>query len=257
MRMGRVVAALLLAVLLTAGLGVAHAPEAQASPTGYYSLAYTDELIYHYDRGGVRFTYGATYDQWRGDGFPTPTRATSDYVKYPWSPTIYAVTFFGADRDDWVWDTLSYDQWQRAGSPTARDAGWIDGSRYYRWGSNASEIFVEGPDGTVHRLTLTQWQAAGSPGPETRWLQGYFRYPWSSSIGYLYDTPTGSGYPVSYSEWISNGAPTPQTVTHVNGEDVWKSAWSSQLYLDSPITGLHQLSYSEWAALGFPAPTAP
>lgn len=96
--------------------------------------------------------------------------------------------------------------------------------------------------------------AAGSPAPNT-WLAGLYTYPWSPGIGLVEDASTGYGYPITYEYWIDEGSPTPQTVSHVNGEVVWKKRDSSTLYLDSAITGDgFALTHDQWTALGRPAP---
>jgi len=247
---------LLLSSLVVALVGGAIvAPGASALPSGYYSVPYSDVLISHYHfPDGSTVSYDASYEDWSRDGFPTPSRAPVSYVKYPWSPSIYAVSFFDSGREDWYWTQLTYEQWQRAGAPRAQNAGWIEGSSFYRWASSA-ELFVEGPDGSIHKLTHGEWADSGFYPPTTQWSSGFYKYPWSSSIGYLYDTRSGAGWQISYAEWRNEGFPTPQTVSHVVGEEVWKSRYSPQLYLDSPIVGLwHPLTGPQWAALGYPSP---
>lgn len=229
------------------------AAPSHARESGYYSVPYDSTLLFH-DHGYG--TYEAEFSWWAEDGFPAPVPAPVDYVKYPWSSTIYAVHFFESDRGSWVWEQLTFEQWSRAGRPAARDAGWIEGSAYYRFDSSA-ELFVESPnvDEPLHKMTPGQWAAAGSPAPTQLSGQGFYRYPWSSSIGYLSHTPTGDGTPLSYEQWMGFGMPTPQTVTNVANEHVWRFAGYSQLYLDSPITGWDTpINYAQWTSLGRPAP---
>ncbi len=123
-----------------------------------YKLAYVSTLYKLVDGAAVALTYA----QWQAAGFPNPRFGPTDYVKYPWSPTIYAVTFW---PKTWQWDRLSYAQWQRAGFPGARVAGWIEGSVVYK--STASpNIFVRGEDSSVHQLTYAEWAAMGFRTPQ-------------------------------------------------------------------------------------------
>lgn len=104
-----------------------------------------------------------TYAQWRDAGFPSPQPTPTDYVRYPWAPSLYAVTFWPAA---WQWDRLTYDQWSTAGFPAARAAGWIEGSVIYKT-ATAPEIYVRDPAGGVHQLTYAEWQAMGFRKPTT------------------------------------------------------------------------------------------
>jgi hypothetical protein len=96
-----------------------------------------------------------SYAEWQSAGFPNPQGSPTEYVKYPWAPTLYAVTFWPAA---WQWDRLSYEQWQRAGFPAARTAGWIEGSDVYKK-AGSPNIFVKDPAGLVHQLTYAEWAA--------------------------------------------------------------------------------------------------
>lgn len=247
--------------LLGSILGLALAGTLVAAPVsavenGFYSVPYDDTLYHHehYTSGG-EITIPAGYGQWQDAGFPTPRRAPADYVRYPWSTEIWAVHFFGPSRQDWVWVPLDFDQWTRAGRPPAREAGWIEGSTYWQYASSP-EIFVAiWDDEPAHKLTPAQWRAAGSPAPDRFGTEGIYKYPWSSSIGYVWDTPSGSGDKLTYEDWAFLGFPTPQTVNHLNDEFVWQFRGSGQLYLDSAITGVdHPLTYAQWSALGRPEP---
>lgn len=122
-------------------------------PAGYYKAGYSP-TIYEVTATGRR---PVTYQQWAGAGFPAPRPTPTDYVRYPWSPAVYAVTFWpGA----WQWDAVGYTQWQAAGFPGVRHAGWIDGSRIVRYG-DTPELHLEGRDGSRHTLTHAEWQATG------------------------------------------------------------------------------------------------
>lgn len=245
----------------TLGLAVAAtlvvAP-ANAITPGYYSAAYDDTILLHQHLAdGAQTTGPILFQEWAAAGFPTPTPAPVEYVKYPWWPDTWAVHYFGADRWNWEWAYLTPERWSRAGQPDVRNANWIAETYFFSWASSP-EVFaglpVDGGPG-YHKMTFAQWLAAGSPSPEVLTTAGFYRYPWSPSIGSLFDTRTGEGTSLTYAEWSDLGFPTPQTVTHVAGEVVWKKPGSSTLYLDSAITGNgFPLTYAQWTALGRPAP---
>lgn len=100
------------------------------------------------------------------EGYPAVSAVGSDYVKYPWSPTVYAVTFWPGDPT-WQWDRLDAAAWARAGYPPPRVAGWISGTAFWKY-ANSPEVFAEGPDGVVHQLTYQEWFDAGLPRAEIR-----------------------------------------------------------------------------------------
>ncbi len=108
--------------------------------------------------------HAATYGEWAGAGFPTPTATYTEYVHYPWSPSIYAVTFWA---DEWEWDKLDFNSWASAGYPAPRVAGWIAGSTVWK---NASSpvIYLTDPEGQTHPLTYAEWSAAEFRTPEVR-----------------------------------------------------------------------------------------
>lgn len=95
-----------------------------------------------------------TYAEWQAAGFPRPRPSPTDYVMYPWAPTLYAVTFWPAA---WQWDMLTYAQWQDAGFPAPRTATWIAGTDVYKYASSPT-IYVKDPAGLVHALTYAEWQ---------------------------------------------------------------------------------------------------
>ena len=118
-------------------------------------------VLYRLDGGRP---VAVTFAQWRDAGFPAPQPSPTDYVKYPWAPSLYAVTFWPAA---WQWDRLTYEQWQTAGFPPARDAGWIEGSTVYKQAGSPA-VYVRDPAGAAHQLTYGEWQAMGFRDPVVR-----------------------------------------------------------------------------------------
>lgn len=114
-----------------------------------YKAGYSPILYRVVDGAGIALTYA----QWQVAGFPRPWPSPTDYVKYPWGPTLWAVTFWPAA---WQWDQLSFAQWQTAGFPAPRDATWIAGSDIYK-SASSPVIYVRDPTGLVHPLTYEEW----------------------------------------------------------------------------------------------------
>ncbi|MCF4120386.1 excalibur calcium-binding domain-containing protein [Antribacter sp. KLBMP9083] len=238
---------------MTGSLAVSTAAPAAADwyQDGVFALQYTDEL-WRVDSASDTARQ-LTFDEWAALGFPTPQPAPTSYVKYSWSPTVYAVTFFGDERDEWLWEQISFGQWSRAGYPSPWNAGWIEGSYFYKWGTS-SELFVEGPDGVNHKLSHAEWQASGFMPPADRSNEGFVKYTWDSTIVRMTNFGWGQGYAIGYDEWRSEAFPTPQAVTRVAGDQVYRyygnpTIWYAGPGLNRPITG------AEWQAMGFPAPT--
>ncbi|MEV8028487.1 excalibur calcium-binding domain-containing protein [Cellulosimicrobium funkei] len=246
------------AAVATVGLGLAVAVSAAVPasarwvPDGYYLTKYTGE-IWHVDSGTGEI-YPITYDEWRNAGFPSPKAAPTNYVKYSWAPSIHAVTFFDpADPNVWLWDELSFADWSRAGKPAPRNAGWIEGSYVYKWGTSA-EILIEEPNGGVnHKLTYNEWRDTGFKPYVNRANEGFVKYSWDSTIVRLTNISAGQGYRLSYGEWQAEGFPTPQVVNRVNGDQVYQNYGSPTLYYAGP--GLNRaINYAEWTAMGQPRP---
>ncbi len=132
---------------------------AAAPQVAVYKNSYSSTLYRVVDGKAVAIDYAA----WSKLGFPNPQNSPTEFVKYPWAPTLYAVTFWPAA---WQWDKLTYDQWSRAGFPSARNAGWIAGSDLYKK-SGSSTLYVKDPAGLVHELTYAEWAAMDFRAPRT------------------------------------------------------------------------------------------
>ncbi|MCI9889876.1 hypothetical protein JT358_15690 [Micrococcales bacterium 31B] len=102
---------------------------------------------------------------WVTLGTPQPTSYDVQYVKYPWQPEVYAVSFVGENRDTWLWHQLSFEEWVGLGQPAPRTAGWIEGSEYTRVDATATApaAFFVTLNGVKHHLTFAEWVAAGQP----------------------------------------------------------------------------------------------
>lgn len=244
----RITASLMGAALLAAGaVGIA-APAQAAVPNGYYKPAYTND-IFQVSDGNARPITGA---EWAAAGYPAPQGTPTDYVKYPWSPTVYAVTFWGDAESQWLWDRITEPEWAAAGYPAPRTAGYIAGSYFYKWGT-ANELFVLGEDGVHHKLTGAEWAASGYRGFDDRANEGFLRLSWADPIARSSDLAAGAGYPIGYGEWSNEAFPTPRTVQRVPGDQFYQQCGSPVIYYAGPTMN-RAINANEWRAAGSPQP---
>lgn len=243
----------IISTLLVAALSVVtvQAASAQMYSSGVFSVSYSGDL-YEVDagRGSVE---KLSYSRWVAMGSPTPRPAATDFVKYSWSPTIYAVTFFGNQRHEWVWNQVTFGEWSRAGFPTARSAGWIQGTYFYKWGTS-DELFAIAPDHSYRKLSGNEWAAAGFPSPDNRSNEGFIKYSWNSTIVRMTDLAAGQGYAINYAQWQAEAFPTPRVVTRVAGDQVYQNYGSADIWYAGPGVNV-KLSAAQWRSMGSPAPT--
>ncbi len=193
--------------------------------------------------------------------------ARTDYVKYPWSDTLYGVTFFGSDQSTWLWDPLTFEQWQTAGFPAPRNAGLIKGSDFIQF-EGSPEIFVD-EDPEVedfqngipnHKLTFAEWQAAGSPAPDEIGIT-IAKLTWDTS-GTLFSYGNGGGGPLTFADWQRFGFPTPQQLLHLPNDEapsfnIYRQADPNDArlsYINEFFGYTKFLTFAEWQAQGFPPP---
>ncbi|MBM7411736.1 hypothetical protein JOE38_001559 [Clavibacter michiganensis] len=186
---------------------------------------------------------------------PTTTRVSAaayptDYVKYPWSSTVYSVTFYPGGENAWRWSRIDFAQYADAGFPAVRNAGYIAGSYLYKWGTSP-EILVEGPDGVNHKLSAAEWRDMGYRRFADRGNEGFQRLSWTSDIVRMSDLRGGQGRAIGFGEWQEEAFPTPQVVQRITGDQFYRYDGSDQIWYAGP--GMNRVvSYSEWAAAGFP-----
>jgi hypothetical protein len=172
-------------------------------------------------------------------------------VKYPWSSTVYAVTFWPGGESDWQWTRLDYGQFVKAGSPSVRNAGYIVNSYVYKWGTSA-EILVEGEDGVNHKLTGAEWRDMGYRPFVDRANEGFMKLSWSAEIVRMTDVRNGQGRAIGYGEWQEEAFPTPQVVQRINGDQFYRYSNSNQVWYAGP--GMNRVvSFNEYRAAGSPA----
>jgi hypothetical protein len=241
------------AALVSAGvaLGMAVATAAPATAAvndGYYQQPF-DPTVWRVDGGTAR---AISYDDWAAAGFPQPAASPTDYVKYSWSPTVYAVTFWGTPESTWDWDRLSEPQWRASGSPAPRAAGWIAGSYYYQWGTS-SELFVLGEDGVKHKLTYNEWAASGFRAYEWRSNEGFMKLSWAPNIMRITNLSTGDGYSIGYGEWSAEAFPTPRVVQRIVNDRFYRFGNGPTIYYEGAAFS-RAITYAEWLGAGSPVP---
>ncbi|MBX7446212.1 MULTISPECIES: HNH endonuclease family protein [unclassified Arthrobacter] len=205
------------------------------------------------DSGGNQVPVQLSYERWQDVyNFQTPTPASTDFVKYPWSPTVYAVTFWPGGEDNWMWTPLSFEQWNTAGKPFPRIAGWIKGSYYYQWRTGA-EIFVAGEDGIKHKLTGAEWAASGYRSFDYKVAEGFLKLTWAPEVARMTDVVNGAGRPLGYTEWAAEGFPTPSTVQRITGDQFYQDYGNPTVYYAGPNMN-RPVTFAEWQAAGSPIP---
>ena len=195
-----------------------------------------------------------TFQEWRDSfGFRTPLPTNTDFVKYPWSGTIYAVTFWGQEESSWEWVAVTFNQWRAAGFPKARNAGWIAGSYFYKWGTS-NEIFVLGPDGVNHKLTGAEWARSGYRPYVNRSNEGLLKLSWAPEIAWMTNLASGAGRPMGYAEWQKEASPAPKVVKRIKGDQFYRNYGSNTIWYAGP--GMNRpVSFGEWQRAGSPTPT--
>lgn len=131
-----------------------------AAPTEFLKAAHSPTL--HAVQGTSHRP--ATFAEWAAAGYPAPRPTNTWYVRYPWSSSISAVTFW---PDAWQWERLDLAAWAAAGYPTPRIAGWVGGSTIWKRAS-APAVYITDPGGVTHQLTYDEWAAADFRRPEVR-----------------------------------------------------------------------------------------
>lgn len=250
-RRNRATAAALTALGLVAA-GLVSAGTAAAVPDGYYRTPHSDTVTRVAGREAPPYS-AVSFEEWVRAGRPAPRPSPTEYVKYPWSPTVYAVTYWSGPW--WQWEQLGLAEWDRAGRPAVRDAGFVEGSTVLRYGTS-DELFLASPDGGWHKLTWPEWEATGFSVPEASPDAGWVRRSWSPTVYRVWGmgTPQFRGEAIDLASWVAVGRPTPRVSPVLEGDRFVQPAGSA----DVLVTGLGldgvRLTYEQWVAAGSPTP---
>lgn len=217
-------------------------------PDGVYSVGYASTLFSVRDGNASALT-GA---QWAAMGYPQPTRAATDYVRYSWSDAIVAVTRWGATEGTWSVEHLDGAAWARAGSPRPRVASYVPRSSYISWATDPGAIFVRDANGVARQLTYSQWVSHGRPAAELQNDQGFQKLSWDPAIARMTSIARGQGGPIDGGAWASFGWPAPQAVMRFPGDQIYWGKGGDIWYAGPTVN--RRLTYTEWRALGSPNP---
>ena len=236
------------------------APTAEPAPTpvpprdqGPYDIYVTPFDGTIYELVGGQSPRPLSYSRWQDVyDLRTPLMSSTDYVKYPWSSTVYAVTFWPGGQDAWQWTRLDYGQFVKAGSPSVRNAGYIVNTYVYKWGTSA-EILVEGEDKVNHKLTGAEWRDMAYRPFDDRANEGFMKLSWSAEIVRMSDVRNGQGRAIGYGEWQEEAFPTPQVVQRIANDQFYRYSNSNQVWYAGP--GMNRVvSLNEFRAAGSPSP---
>jgi hypothetical protein len=219
-----------------------------------YKVAY-DTMIYELitNVDATQTPVPLTFVKWRDVyAYEEPQLAPTEYLKYAWSPSIYAVTKWPGGEANWMWVPLSFLQWQTAGFPTPGITAWIKGSRFYKWVTDIG-LFVKGADGIKHQLTYVEWEASGFQSFDEFSDAGFVKLSWSSDIAYMSSLSRGNGRPIVFAEWRDQAFPVPAVYQRLTGDAFYKEANDATLWYDGP-TMHRRINFLEWQAAGFPVP---
>ena len=216
-----------------------------------YRIAYLDTVYELVD--GVT-PYRISFERYRDVyHFAAVRVAPTAYVKYSWSPTVYGVTFWQDDPEGWQWDELTFAQFRKAHYPAVQKAGWILGSTYYQW-ATSPELFVQGADGIVHKLSYSEWAASGYQPYSLYANYGFQKLSWSAEIGEMNDIAGGQGASLSFAQWQALAFPTPQAVQRFPGDQFYSLGFSPNITYAGPLME-RRVTFGEWSAAGAPTPS--
>ncbi|MDB5185027.1 MAG: hypothetical protein JWN38_835 [Candidatus Saccharibacteria bacterium] len=118
------------------------------------------------------------------------------YVKYSWSSCVYDTASSPAKH-------LSPSQWAAVGNPSPVTVAHITGDYVLHYATNPSALYLVQPDASCgnHYLTLSEWQAMGSPAA----VSNPARFYKSASNPTIYS----GGVAISYPQWTLWGSPSP------------------------------------------------
>lgn len=178
---------------------------------------------------------------------PLPT--DTSFIKYSWSPTLYAVTRWPGGEEKWDWHLLTYNEKRRAGFPAGEDVYWVGGSTVYKW-ATSPEKFILAPDGRKHKITDQEWQLGGSRPVTERANEGFVKLAWAEDLFRMTDLAGSVGYKVEWAEKTAEDNPMPQTVASFPGETFTADADGNVTYAGPTMSRV--ITYSQWRAAGFP-----
>lgn len=169
--------------------------------------------------------------QWIRWGSPRLIFPTMTLNRTTWSGSVYSYSYIGDAPVQVHWVTPAQKQeLVNAGIQwDVRRVSHISGSRYYRWQSN-NEVFVQTPDGHVHKMTSAEYENAGRPAAPLK-TGFYVRPSWTNDVFFVQriGQSSGSRY-VSPSELSRQQNPTPRVVNSAPGSSYYRYWGTGTVY---------------------------
>jgi hypothetical protein len=247
------------ALLLGGTLATIPADIAVAAPVGgvvYYSNPFDDRLVAVRPADTSLEYSGASYEEWRADGFPAPVPARVTYIGYTWDSTIWADQAFGR----FTYTTmLDFDRWTRAGQPAPRSDVLADSHDVIRYDGSDELFVILGATYTdepgFYKLSFAEFARLGYPAVDRVEQTTFRKLPWNPAIIGPKDR-TGDIGVMSFEAWDYFSRPTPQIVRSFDGDRFCQAAGSADIrYVGIAAPQGMKLSYAQWRDAGFPAPT--
>ncbi len=200
--------------------------------------------------------------RWGELGYPAPTVLESSYVRYSWSPTIYAATE-DSPRVYSTWEDVEYTGWRVAGSPMPEV---LPSSLVkYPWSSSVYAVTPHDPQWGGQESTIPvsymEFARAGSPTPATvSWIPNSLVFTYHSGTD-VYVQIGAEYHRLSYAEWRAMGSPTPTDNEMRHMRLSWSPgivAFIDSAFYDTPGSPewhrVYDVTYEQWARLDFPTP---
>jgi SpoIID/LytB domain protein len=141
-------------------------PVQQATNVRYVRLQHAPEVwrLFSAPNGSWTDRAWVTASDYADSGRPSVTVVRPQYVRLPWSSTVYAVYQWPGEPIPQV-DVLSTAQWEKVGSPTPVVVGNVYGTIWYRY-AGTKPVYAESPlfSEAPHHVTPAEWQAAQAAG---------------------------------------------------------------------------------------------
>lgn len=190
-------------------------------------------------------------ERWKSEyASAAPQETDTSYVKYSWSPTIYAVTRWPGGSSAWQWQIMTYNEQRRVGFPSGSIVPWVGGTDVYRWATSA-ETFFAAPDGRRHKVTQNELSMAGSPTARVIADEGFIKLPWAGEVFRMTSLTEWVGSQASWADQKADDNPTPMIVASIPGQSFAVMAGTKTVQFQSTLLS-RPITYTQWRNAGFP-----
>ncbi|WP_434173162.1 hypothetical protein ACAD28_01529 [Clavibacter nebraskensis] len=243
--------------LAVGGLAVA-TPASAASASGtFYSVPYDSTLFEVSAVDGRPYVEPASFESWRSAGFPKPIPAPTDYRRFTWDATIYAVSAAGSASLSTYIDGA---QWRRVGSPAPRTDRLTPAATILQYQGSDELFVVDGGSSWVddnagyHQLTFAEYAHLGYPSVDQTPPRIFTKLSWNPTlVGPI--SSMGETGPVPFDVWDYFARPTPAVVASYDGDRFCQAAGADEIrYIGQAAPDGMALTFGEWVAAGSPKP---